>query len=257
MNTTALFGVVLLCWFVALAIAEAICARGNDGDASGSNQRWLTNFSLTLVILLIGSLLPLAKMTASMFGEHLGLGLANLVAMPWLAVLGLMLLLDSFAAYWVHRLMHAAPLLWRVHRVHHADTLVDVSTSLRNHPVELLVTVPASCCVVLLIGAPVSVVAAAQTIFVATTIWQHADIRLPDRLEKALATLIITPRLHRLHHNPEREVHDSNFGDSLTIWDAIFGTLNLSPGRRPVGLSGQKRYSDHLLAQILSPLQPT
>lgn len=257
MNATALLGVGLLCWFVALAIAEAICAKGNETYASGSNQRWLTNFSLTLVILLIGSLLPLAKMTASTFGGHFGFGLANLIAMPWIAVLGLMLLLDSFAAYWVHRLMHAAPLLWRVHRVHHGDTLVDVSTSLRNHPLELMVTVPASCCVVLLIGAPASVVAAAQTIFVATTIWQHADIPLPERLERALAPLIITPRLHRLHHNPEREVHDSNFGDSLTIWDVIFGTLNLSPGRRPVGLSDQKRHSDHLLAQILSPLQPT
>lgn len=256
MDGTALLGVMLLCWFVALAIAEAICAKGDEAYASGSNQRWLTNLTLTAAIILIGSLLPLARMTASAFGEHLGLGLANQIAMPWIAMLGLMLLLDSFAAYWVHRMMHAAPLLWRVHRVHHADTLVDISTSLRNHPLELVVTVPTSCCVVLLIGSPVSVVAAAQTIFVATTIWQHADIRLPERLDRALAHLIITPRLHRLHHSRQREVHDSNFGDSLTIWDAIFGTLNLSRGRQPVGLAGQRAEPDHLLAQMLSPLQP-
>jgi sterol desaturase/sphingolipid hydroxylase (fatty acid hydroxylase superfamily) len=246
----------LLCWFVALAIAEAICANGNEAYTSGSNQRWMTNLALTAAIILIGSLLPLAKMTASMFGERFGFGLAHLVAIPWMAVLGLMLLFDSFAAYWVHRLMHAAPLLWRVHRVHHADTLVDVSTSLRNHPLELVVTVPASCCVVLLIGAPASVLAAAQTILVATTIWQHADIRLPERLDRVLAPLIITPRLHRLHHNPERRVHDSNFGDSLTVWDALFGTLNLSRGRGPVGLGEQRAKPDHLLAQMLSPLRP-
>lgn len=257
MNATALLGVVLLCWFIALAIAEAICAKGDKTYASGSNQRWLTNLSLTATIILIGSLLPLAKITASMASEDLGLGLANLIAMPWITVLALMLLLDSFAAYWAHRLMHAVPLLWRVHRVHHADTLVDVSTSLRNHPLELVVTVPTSSCVVLLIGAPASVVATAQTLFIATTIWQHADVPLPEWLDTALARLMITPRLHRLHHHPERKIHDSNFGDSFTIWDAIFGTLNLSRGRQPVGLAGRGIHADHLLAQIVSPLRPT
>jgi sterol desaturase/sphingolipid hydroxylase (fatty acid hydroxylase superfamily) len=140
--------------------------------------------------------------------------------------------------------------------VHHADSAVDVSTSLRNHPLELVVTVPVSCLVVLLVGAPVSVVAAAQSVLVAAALFQHADIRLPPRVDATLAWLIVTPRLHRLHHHPERIVHDSNFGDSIVLWDRLFGTFNASEGRLPVGLEGQAARADHLIEQICSPLQP-
>jgi sterol desaturase/sphingolipid hydroxylase (fatty acid hydroxylase superfamily) len=253
-NRDALIGLSLLGWFVALAVAEAIWPGHEKAEGSGDG-RLLTNFGLTVILIVAASLFPLARMSASLFGERLGLGVANMVPMPWPAVFGAMLLLDSFSAYWVHRLMHATPLLWRVHRVHHADSSVDVSTSLRNHPFELLVTVPVSCLVVLLLGAPVSVVVAAQTVVMAAAIWQHADLRLPRWLDHALARAIVTPRLHRLHHSRERLIHDTNFGDFITLWDRLFGTFNGSEGRRPVGLEGQAARADHLADQIWSPLQ--
>jgi sterol desaturase/sphingolipid hydroxylase (fatty acid hydroxylase superfamily) len=248
----ALIGLSLLGWFVVLAVAEAIWT---SDDKSGGDGRLLTNFGLTAIILVTASLFPLARISASVVTEQLGLGLANVVPMPWVALFGAMLLLDSLAAYWVHRLMHGAPLLWRIHRVHHADSAVDVSTSLRNHPLELVVTVPVSCLVVLLVGAPVSVVVAAQSVLVAAALFQHADIRLPPRVDATLAWLIVTPRLHRLHHHPERIVHDSNFGDSIVLWDRLFGTFNASEGRLPVGLEGQAARADHLIEEICSQLQ--
>jgi sterol desaturase/sphingolipid hydroxylase (fatty acid hydroxylase superfamily) len=247
---------LLLGWFILLALAELMFGRdgGERGTGSG-DARLLTNFGLTASVLGVSALLPLARITSSVAGQRFDLGIANLVPLPMVAIFATLLILDSFAAYWAHRLLHATPLLWRLHRVHHADSAVDVSTSLRNHPGELLVTVPVSAFVILLVGAPVSVVMVEQTIIVAATIWQHADIALPPRLDAVLARVIITPRLHRLHHNPERPVHDSNFGDSIALWDWMFGTLNLTGGRNPVGLNGQRARADHLLDQIWSPLR--
>jgi sterol desaturase/sphingolipid hydroxylase (fatty acid hydroxylase superfamily) len=246
----------LLGWFILLAFAEVgLSPEDRVRDRRSGDARLLTNFGLTAFNLAAAALVPLARITSSLVGDRFDLGIAHVVPLPWVAVFALLFLLDSFAGYWVHRLMHATPLLWRVHRVHHADSAVDVSTSLRNHPFELLLTVPVSSLVVLLVGAPVSAVLAVQTVVVAATIWQHADIALPGRIDRALATAIFTPRLHRLHHHPERAVHDSNFGESIILWDWMFGTLDRSEGRRPVGLGSLERRPDHLLDQIWSPLR--
>jgi sterol desaturase/sphingolipid hydroxylase (fatty acid hydroxylase superfamily) len=256
MKPDTLVQLALLAWFVLLAVVEVVWARqGEEQDNRTGDARLLTNFGLTALILVVSALAPVARITSSDFAGRLHFGIVNLVPAPWLAVFALLLIVDSLAAYWIHRLMHSTSLLWRIHRVHHADTAVDVSTSLRNHPFELLVTVPVASLVIMLIGAPVSVVLAVQTAGVAAAIWQHADIALPSRLDRALATTIFTPRLHRLHHSSERAIHDSNFGETIVLWDWMFGTLNRSEGRRPVGLGSLERRPDHLLAQIWSPLR--
>jgi sterol desaturase/sphingolipid hydroxylase (fatty acid hydroxylase superfamily) len=149
---------------------------------------------------------------------------------------------------------HRTPLLWRLHRVHHADNAVDLSTSYRNHPLELLITLPVSAAVVLIVGIPQSIVVITQTLLVGVTLWQHADIALPRRLDRALSWVIVTPRLHRLHHNPERATHDSNYGELLTLWDRLFGTFNRTAGRCEVGLDDQVARPDRLLQQIWSPV---
>jgi len=219
-----------------------------------NDRRIVTNFGLTVVILFTGSLFPLAKLSASAIGQSFGTGLAGLVAMPWVVILALALITETFGVYWTHRLMHRLPLLWRVHRVHHADNAVDVSTSFRNHPLELAVTLPVSAATVLAIGSPPSAVIAAQTILTAVTIWQHADIELPRRLDRVLGWAIVTPRLHRLHHNPERATHDSNYGELFTVWDRVFGTFTDRDGRERVGLDHQVAQPDRLLQQIWSPV---
>jgi sterol desaturase/sphingolipid hydroxylase (fatty acid hydroxylase superfamily) len=257
MRPDAFVQLALLGWFILLAFAEVTwSAKDGVPNRRSGDSRLLTNFGLTALNVAAAALVPVARVTSSLVGDRFGFGIAHLVPLPWIATFALLFLLDSFAGYWVHRLMHATPLLWRVHRVHHADTAVDVSTSLRNHPFELLLTVPVSSLVVLLVGAPVSAVLAVQTVVVAATIWQHADIALPRRVDRMLAAAIFTPRLHRLHHNPQRAIHDSNFGESIILWDWMFGTLNRSEGRRPVGLGDLERRPDHLLDQIWSPLRP-
>lgn len=248
-----LFG--LIGWFVLLATAEALWPPKTKSIEGRGDRRLLTNFCLTTLVILLSSLVPLANLGASWASRRYGLGLGNSVAVPWLAVTALLLIAQTFVSYWVHRSMHCVPLLWRVHRVHHADTAVDVSTSLRNHPLELVITLPASALVVLLLGPPVSAVVAVQTVIFAATFWHHADIRLKSPVDRALAQVIVTPRVHRLHHHPERHTHDSNYGEVLILWDRLFRTFNDRKERGPVGLKGHAARADMLMDQIWSPLR--
>jgi len=256
MNRDMLLSLALLGWFVALAIAEAATGRSSrPSGTTDADARFITNFGFTAIVLLLGSVLPLVNTAVAASTEGLHLGLANHVSMPWLAIFALTLLVQTFAGYWSHRWLHSWPLLWRIHRVHHADSAVDVSTSLRNHPFEFLVAVPVSVVVTLALGAPLAVVTIGQSIISAATIWDHADINLPPRIDKALSTIILTPRLHRLHHNPKRAIHDSNFGTLFSFWDRLFGTLCVIEDSGKVGLDGQVNRPDHFVDQILLPLR--
>jgi sterol desaturase/sphingolipid hydroxylase (fatty acid hydroxylase superfamily) len=248
------FALALAGWLILLAVAELIWVPRNEPKDLSGDHRLTTNFGLWVIVLFVGGLLPLAKVASSALGQSMDIGVARQIAMPWLAVFALALVTNSLALYWAHRLMHATPLLWRVHRVHHADEAVDVSTSLRNHPLELIVTMPVAAGVILAVGSPVSVVVAVQTVQVAATLWQHASIALPRSLDRTLAWVIITPRLHRLHHSPERPHHDSNYGELFSLWDRIFGTLTTIEERNRVGLNDQLARSDRLLQQIWSPV---
>jgi sterol desaturase/sphingolipid hydroxylase (fatty acid hydroxylase superfamily) len=254
LRSETLFQLSLIGCFVALAIGELASRHRGEASEPSSDGRLLTNFGLTALVLLAGGLVPLARIASSLADERFRIGLANAVHLPWAAILAVTLLLDSFASYWVHRLMHATPLLWRVHRVHHADTAVDLSTSLRNHPLELLVTAPASALVIIVIGAPPSVILVAQAVLIGGALWQHAALDLPAGLDRALSLVLVTPRLHRVHHNPQRALHDSNFGDSIILWDRLFGTFIDSRCSLPVGLESQHSRPDHLLDQICSPI---
>jgi Sterol desaturase len=254
LSSNTLLGLALIAWFAALALAEAAFARGAERAGHHGDDRLVTNFGFGIFALAASLIVPLANVGAAATGEWAQMGMAHHVAMPWWGVAALLLTVQSFAAYWVHRLMHRTPILWRVHRVHLPTHAVDVSTSLRNHPLELLLVVPVETAVVLLLGAPVSAVVAVQTLLAAAGFWQHADIGLPRWLERTLARVIITPRLHRLHHNPERAIHDRNYGDLVVWWDRLFGTLDEREGRARVGLDGQVARPDSLIEQFCSPL---
>jgi sterol desaturase/sphingolipid hydroxylase (fatty acid hydroxylase superfamily) len=240
--------------FIVLALLELAFRHPDEPHEQSGDGRLLTNFGLTGLGLVLGGLFPLARIGSSLVSQRFGIGVGNFGHLPWTAILLATLLLDSLVSYWAHRLMHSIPLLWRVHRVHHADTAVDVSTSLRNHPLELLVTVPASALVVIVIGASPSVILAIQSTLIAAALWQHADLALPPALDRALSAAIVTPRLHRVHHSRERDHHDRNFGDSIILWDRLFGTFDDTAIGQAVGLENQRARADHLIDQLCSPL---
>jgi len=255
-SLSTLLSLLLVAWFMLLAACEFVTAHSRSApERSSSDGRLLTNFGLAVLAFIIAAILPVSRIGSSAIAEQLDVGIGHHLHLSWFALFALLFIVDSFAAYWVHRLMHVHRLLWRIHRVHHADTAVDVSTSLRNHPFEMAVSGPVAAAVVLVIGAPPSVVVAIQSLSVAASIWQHADIALPRRIDSKLALAIFTPRLHRLHHNPVRQIHDSNFGELISLWDRMFGTLNTSEERGAVGLENQSSAPDRLIQQIWSPLR--
>jgi len=196
--------------------------------------RWPANIAIlalgaVLVRLMAALPVPLAAIAAALFGETHGLGLVNLLALPqWLAIVVAILVLDL--AIWAqHLATHKVPALWRLHRVHHADRDIDVTTALRFHPLEIALSMLWKVVVVLTIGAPPAAVLLFEVVLNATAMFSHANIRLPGTIDAALRAVLVTPDMHRVHHSTIRREHDSNYGFNFSIWDRLFGTYNAQP----------------------------
>lgn len=212
-----------------LGIAQARYPRRKP--TTSTPRRWLTNFSIVildslLVRVLLGLILP-TSVAAWAASENIGL--LNQFQLPlWLAVAISIVILDA-AIYWQHRIFHRIPMLWRLHRVHHYDADYDLSTALRFHPLEILLSVLIKNAVIVLSGAPVSAVILFEIILNGMALFNHANLALPLKADHLLRKLIVTPDMHRVHHSiHSREMH-SNFGFNLSIWDRIFNSYTPQP----------------------------
>ena len=165
---------------------------------------------------------PLA---VSVWAHDQGVGLLNWIPVPgWLAaVLGFLLM--DWAYYWWHWATHQVPLLWRFHHVHHTDLDMDVSTSVRFHFGEIILSVPFRVAVVLLLGVPFLALLIYEIGFGCATLFHHSNWRLPLRLERTLNMVFVTPRMHGIHHSIVRRETDSNWGTVFSWWDKLHGTL--------------------------------
>lgn len=258
---------LLIAPVVLFAMLEGFLPRPAGVPPVGG-RRHLVNFGLGLSGLAVQMLFPLGSVTAALLAQRLGWGLAAWGAQGWqrvivcLAAVPAAVAAHSFALYWLHRAMHAVPLLWRVHRVHHADRALDLSTAFRHHPLEAIVTLPVRLGVVLALGLPVWAALAADGVMLAGSLLKHMDARLPPGIDRALGLVLATPRLHRLHHSVYPAETDSNFGNTLIVWDRLFGTLRLpsgaldeaSPGRIGLG-AAHDAIADSLPLQLLLPLR--
>ncbi|HEY0418802.1 MAG TPA: sterol desaturase family protein [Acetobacteraceae bacterium] len=207
--------------FLLLAVLETHRPRQ---DAAAFGNRWLTNLSLYGLIVGVGFLAaPQHLIDAVLRGWDMGpLAWLQRHGGPWLVLAAGLLLLDGLS-YALHRMQHLAP-LWRFHAVHHADTTLDATTGLRHHPGEYLVNAAVGGVVLALAGLPVWVVPVYGLVAVLSDLFTHANIALPPRLERALAAVVVTPGLHRIHHSVDEAHFNSNFGSVLTVWDRAFGT---------------------------------
>ena len=186
-------------------------------------RRWWGNLGLLAIgSLLIRLIVPAAAMGAAFWAENSGWGLLHGVS-PWLAIPLTVVLLDLLI-YFQHRAFHHIPVLWRLHRVHHADTELDATSGLRFHPVELLLSVFIKMVAVVALGAPPEGVLLFEVLLNASSMFEHSAIALPRWLDRVLRPVIVTPSLHRIHHSVRREETNSNFGFNLSIWDRLFGT---------------------------------
>ncbi len=192
--------------------------------------RWFINLSLILfnavfVRLTVGAL----AFSAAMLARHQGWGLFNYYSLPpWVGIVGSLVILD-FSIYLQHVVFHAIPLLWRLHRVHHADLDFDVTTGLRFHPLEILLSLVFKATIILLIGAPPIAVVLFEIILNATSQFNHGNVSIPVRVDRWLRGVIVTPDMHRIHHSVFLDETNSNFGFSVSWWDRLCGTYKAEP----------------------------
>ena len=193
-------------------------------------QRWPGNVGIVMIdTLLLRIVFPTAAVGLALVVETNGWGLLNLVAVPqWLAILVAVIILDLII-YAQHALFHAIPMLWRLHRVHHADLDFDVSTGIRFHPLEILLSMVIKLGAVVVLGAPALGVMIFEVLLNATSMFNHSNIRLPATLDDRLRRILVTPDMHRVHHSIVARETNSNFGFNLPWWDRLFGTYRAQP----------------------------
>jgi len=192
--------------------------------------RWPNNLGLVVLNTFVVRLLfPLAGVGMALLAQAKGWGLFNIVPGPaWFAIPAGLLLLD-LTIYGQHVAFHAVPLLWRLHRMHHADLEFDVTTGLRFHPGEIVVSMLVKLLAIVVLGALPIVVLAFEVVLNATSIFNHGNVRFPPRLDRVLRLLVVTPDMHRVHHSIDRRETDSNFGFNVPWWDRLFGTYRAQP----------------------------
>lgn len=220
--------------------------------------RWLGNFSLLIISSVVARLIvPIGVTGIALYASSQGLGLFNNINIPnWLIITLSVLLLDLMI-YWQHRIFHLVPMLWRFHKVHHADSHIDASTGLRFHPIEILLSILLKGLAVLLLGVPAIAVIIFEVALNGFALFNHANIRLPRWLEYPLRAILITQVLHRIHHSQVVEETNSNYGFSVSWWDRLFGSYksqaNKSDEDLDIGLKSYK--ADNKTATLLSLLK--
>ncbi|ALA18503.1 sterol desaturase [Chelatococcus sp. CO-6] len=244
--------------FAAMALWEVLAPRRHD--LADRPVRWTNNLGILLVDALVVRLVaPASAVGIALAVEAKGWGLLPLLGAPyWLAFLVSVVILD-LVIYAQHVVFHHVPLLWRLHRMHHADTVIDVSSGGRFHPGEILLSLAIKGVAILVLGAPAAAVLAFEVLLNATSMFNHANIRIPARLEPVLRWLVVTPDMHRVHHSTLRRETDSNFGFNLPWWDRLFGTYRAEPEKghdaMTLGLDEfrdpRERWLDRLVTQPL------
>jgi sterol desaturase/sphingolipid hydroxylase (fatty acid hydroxylase superfamily) len=196
----------------------------------GRSGRWPGNLAIVATdTILVRVLFPTAAVGLALVTEAKGWGLFNALAVPsWIGIpLGVILL--DLVIYLQHVLFHAVPALWRLHRMHHADLEFDVTTGVRFHPIEILLSMIIKLGAVAALGVPAVAVLIFEVLLNATSMFSHGNVRLPERLDRVLRWLVVTPEMHRVHHSIIAQETNSNFGFNLPWWDRLFGTYRAQP----------------------------
>jgi sterol desaturase/sphingolipid hydroxylase (fatty acid hydroxylase superfamily) len=246
-------GVLLL-----MALWEALAPRRRPSVARPG--RWASNLGLVALDTAAARLLlPLGAVGVALVAEERGWGLLQNVRLPaWLAVALSVVALD-LVIYLQHVVLHAVPLLWRLHLVHHADLDFDVTTGVRFHTLEILLSLGIKAAAVVLLGAPALAVLLFEVLLNATSLFGHGNVRLPAWADRLLRLVVVTPEMHRVHHSTRPREANSNFGFNLPWWDYLFGTYRGQPAGGHEGMTvgleqiRDERRADRLHWMLLLP----
>lgn len=187
--------------------------------------RWTNNLGLVFLNTAILRLLfPTAAVGVAIFANTNGWGIFHHVPVPFAVAVALSLVALDLTIYLQHVLFHAVPVLWRLHRVHHADLDYDVTTGSRFHPIEIVLSMLIKFAAIVVLGAPPLAVVIFEIILNAMSLFNHGNVRLPLGIDRVLRLIVVTPDMHRVHHSVEGNEANSNFGFNLSLWDRICGT---------------------------------
>ena len=247
--------------FAALALLEQVIPRRSEEANKGS--RWRTNWSFIIIdsffLRILAFAIPLLAIGAAMDAKANSIGIFNLFDWPIFVEFILSILILDFAIWFQHVVTHKIPFLWRVHQVHHSDPEFDVSTAIRFHPIEIVLSMLFKVGLVYLLGPAALAVLVFEILLNASAMFNHANIKIPPKLEKFLRLVIVTPDMHRIHHSSDRSEHDTNYGFALSIWDKLFGTYkvepNLSHQEMELGLTWQNDKPTKLWWSIWLPFR--
>ena len=200
--------------------------------------RWPSNLGIAVLnTLLLRVAFPSAAAGLAALAADRGWGLLNNIPLPDVARLVVALLALDLAIYLQHVMFHAVPVLWRLHRMHHADLDFDVTTGARFHPIEILLSMALKLGVVAALGAPALAVLIFEIALNATSMFNHGNVVLPTPLDRVLRSFVVTPDMHRVHHSARPNETNSNFGFNLPWWDRLLGTYRAQPVDGHVGMT--------------------
>jgi len=249
-NTAVIRLSVFLGVFVLMAVLEALLPAREA--VLSRKTRWLGNLSMVVMGALVSRiLLPATLVGVSLWAQQKGIGVFNVLldAVPadasssnqllnsgeplsnsstylvHIAIVTLSVLLLDMLIYWQHRLFHTVPMLWRFHKMHHADSHVDTTTGLRFHPVEIAMSLGIKAAAVVILGVPAIAIVIFEVALNGFALFNHANIRLPQKWDDRIGLLLITQRLHRIHHSQAKNESNSNYGFSVSWWDRLFNSF--------------------------------
>ena len=239
--------------FLVFALAETCWPRRSRTQRRVN--RWSTNLSLAALGALSVRLLAFTGVFGLAYANIGHLGLFYSFKLPhWLAVLLSVLVLDG-AIYFQHRIFHRIPFLWRIHSVHHADLDLDVTSGVRFHPAEILISYVFKIFIVLMFGVPPFAFVLFEIILNATAMFNHANWSLGLKTDKVFRRVLVTPDMHRVHHSTNSHEFNRNFGFNLSLWDRLFKTYQAQPIKGHLGMSlGLNKYPSPAQASKLGAL---
>ncbi len=200
--------------------------------AALKSRRWFTNLSMILLAsILMRIVFPAAAVGAALWAQAEGFGLLRIAGLDGFAGGAIAFFVLDFAIWVEHLASHKIPLLWRIHRMHHADSGFDVTTGLRFHPLEIVLSMVWKAAVVVAIGAPVLSVLIFEIVLNGSSMFNHSNIRLGSRVDSWLRRVVVTPDMHRVHHSSDPAETDSNYGFNFAFWDRLLSTYNARPAR--------------------------
>jgi len=242
---------------VLVALGELVSPR--RALTTSKAGRWLGNLGVVaLDTLTVRLLFPIIGVQVAAAAQEKGWGLLNVLQLPdWLSILLAILVLD-LVVYLQHLMFHAVPLIWRVHMMHHADLDIDVTTGLRFHPIEIVISMLIKMSAIAALGPSVFAVILFEIILNGTAMFNHGNLKLPLSLDRFLRFFVVTPDMHRVHHSVIIRETNSNFGFNFPWWDRLFGTYRAQPVAGHEGMTiGLTQFRDpakkHLPWMLIMP----